>query len=113
MLLDESKLPDWFDYPDEFRIIVNQGLLDFDPWIILTGSRLETRYKGIKSRYPERDLIPFAKREDNDDVACFDKTKRVVLIHDFASSGYEGGKDSITVWEWLRKAVDNMIEHNT
>ncbi len=99
MLLEEKELPKGFRYPSEFLTVIKQGLLDFDPWIIITGDRLKTRYSGIKQRYPKRELIPFAKREDNDDLACFEKGKGVVIIHDFASPGYEGRHEPILFWD--------------
>lgn len=49
------------------------------------GERLRVRFGGLK-RYPtNRNIIPFAHREDNDDVACWDKNSRhqVIIIHDF------------------------------
>lgn len=41
--------------------------------------------------HPNRCLIPFAKRDDNDDIACFElgKGESVIIIHDFASHGFE------------------------
>lgn len=32
-LLSQPETPEWFNYPEEFLRIVDQGLLDFDPWI--------------------------------------------------------------------------------
>ncbi|MEM9337246.1 MAG: hypothetical protein AAGA66_00840 [Bacteroidota bacterium] len=113
MLLEKNELPSWFEYPSEFLILIDQNLLDFDPWIVITGDRLKTRYQGLKERYPNRELIPFAKREDNDDLACFEEGKEVVIIHDFASSGFEGGQESILFWDWLKQTVDDMIEYNS
>lgn len=113
MLIESDLLPSWFEYPKEFLTLVNQNLLDFDPWIILLGDRLKERYKGLKSRYPSRELIPFARREDNDDVACWEKDKGVVIIHDFASQGFEGGKETMTFWDWFRLIVNDMIDYNS
>jgi len=113
MLLEKNELPDWFQYPSEFLILINQNLLDFDPWIIITGDRLKTRYEGLKDRYPNRELVPFARREDNDDLACFEKEKGVVVVHDFASAGFEGGQVPMLFWDWFRKVVDDMIEYNS
>lgn len=112
-LLNESELPIWFNYPQEFLRIVDQRLLDFDPWIVLQGGQLRTRFRGLQERYPERELIPFARREDNDDVACWDKGKEgVVIIHDFSSSGYENKQDMNSFWDWLRSALEATIEYD-
>lgn len=92
--------------------MVAQGLLDFDPWIVLQGERLRIRFRGVKERYPGRDLVPFARREDNDDVACWEKGKAgVVIIHDFASPGYEFKQEMDSFWDWLRSALEATIEY--
>lgn len=39
-LLTKTEIPEWFSYPREFLRIVEQNLLNFDPWIILEGERL-------------------------------------------------------------------------
>ena len=63
-------------------------------------------------RYPQRILIPFARRGDNDDVACFElnKGEEVQIIHDFASIGYEQRKTYKTFWDWFRDAIEEMIQ---
>lgn len=38
-----------FSYPDSFKRIFKQGLLDFDPWIIMGNENLRTRYVGLKN----------------------------------------------------------------
>lgn len=113
MLLKKEELPEWFEYPKELNIILKQNLLNFEPWIILTDDRLKTRFEGIQKRYANRDLVPFARREDNDDVACFDRQQDVVIIHDFASPGYEGGNNPMAFWDWFKLIVEHMIEHNS
>ncbi|MCT2387964.1 hypothetical protein [Erwinia pyrifoliae] len=113
-LLDKDELPQWFSYPVEFNRIIGQGLLDFDPWIILENDRLRTRYEGVKQRYPKRELIPFARREDNDDIACWEVNKggRVIIIHDFSGEGYENVKEFEDFWSWLRSALEATIEYD-
>jgi hypothetical protein len=113
-LLSQTELPGGFGYPPEFMKIVNQGLVDLDPWVVLEGDYLKDRFKGVRERYKGRKLIPFARRLDNDDLACWDMelNDRVVEIHDFASEGWEQRKVYNTFWDWFKKAVDDMIEHD-
>lgn len=113
-LLTKNELPEWFSYPFEFLKIVEQGLLNFDPWIILEGDRLRAHYLGLQKRYPKRDLIPFARKENNDDIMCWEKTNidEVVIIHDFASEGYENVGRFSSFWDWLRAALEATIEYN-
>ncbi|MGO1298984.1 MAG: hypothetical protein ACTMIA_17085 [Vibrio sp.] len=112
-LLNVSELPNGFTYPQEFLRIVDQGLLDFDPWIVLQNNQLRTRYRGLQQRYPNRELIPFARREDNDDVACWENDKkRIVIIHDFSSPGFENKQYFESFWDWLRSALEATIEYD-
>lgn len=114
ILLNPEELPSWFSYSEEFLRIINQGLLDFDPWIVLQGAQLRTRFLGMKGRFPDRELVPFARREDNDDVACWDKNKPgwVVVIHDFSSPGHENKNELDSFWDWLRDALEATIEYD-
>lgn len=103
-----------FKFPDAFMKTVELNLIDFDVWYILDKESFFERYKGLKERYPTRMLIPFARRDDCDDVACFEVNKpdKVEIIHDFASVGFEQRKEYSNFWEWLKSAIDKMIEFN-
>ena len=111
-LLNETELPSGFSYPQSFLRTVQLNLTDLEPWYILSGKELELRIQGLKERYPERILIPFARRYDNDDVACFElyKDEEIQIIHDFASVGYEQRGVYITFWDWFRTAIEDMIQ---
>lgn len=112
-LLRTSELPEGFEYPPEFRRVIDLGLVDLEPWLILEGAQLRSRYEGLRLRYPARSLLPFARRQDNDDVACWDLAQgngRVVIIHDFADPGWEGRVDLNDFNSWLRQAVEDLIE---
>ena len=77
-----------FDYPEGFKKIVKLGLVDFDSWYLFYSSFLEERYQGLKKRFPDRKLIPFARLDGDDDIACFEAGRgaRVEIIHDFSDS---------------------------
>lgn len=111
-LPDESRLPNGFDYPQEFLKVVRLNLVNLDPWILMDEDQIISRLEGLKKRYPKRILIPFARRIDNDDVACFElgKDDEVQVIHDFASQGFEQRKAFESFWEWFKEAIDEMIE---
>jgi hypothetical protein len=60
---------------------------------------------------PQRVLVPFAKRQDNDDVACWDvPTGKVAVIHDSADPGWEARGEFSGFYAWLRQALDDLIE---
>lgn len=110
-LLSRPELPEGFEYPTEFLRIVGLGLTRLEPWWIVEGGLLEDRYRGLKSRYPKRTLVPFAVRQDRDDVACFDlDSKDVVVIHDFTDAGWERRTNFAGFNDWLRQAIDDLID---
>ncbi|HEX9695410.1 MAG TPA: hypothetical protein VGB64_03745 [Actinomycetota bacterium] len=104
-------LPAGFSYPAEFIRAVELELTKLEPWWILEGDALFQRYKGLRERYPARTLIPFAVRQDRDDVACWEGTyARVVIIHDFADPGWEQREELDGFNAWLRRAIEDFIE---
>ena len=110
-LLSPAELPEGFQYPRQFLRTIDLGLVDLEPWWILQGDRLRERLAGLRTRYPARTLVPFAQRQDNDDVACFDlDTGKVVIIHDFASPGWEQQTEFDDFYGWLRQAIDELVE---
>ncbi|WP_406079284.1 hypothetical protein [Micromonospora sp. NBC_00858] len=114
LLLGIDDLPPGFDYPQEFIRVVELGLTDLEPWFILDDDDLYDRHRGLRGRYPNRVLVPFARRIDNDDVACWDADRggRVVIVHDFASPGWEHHADVGGFYDWLRQAVEDLIEYD-
>ncbi|HZC05446.1 MAG TPA: hypothetical protein VE338_07370 [Ktedonobacterales bacterium] len=109
-LLRSLELPEGFRYPHQFLRTVALGLIDLEPWWILEGDLLRARLAGVRTRYPARTLVPFARRQDTDDVACFDQdTGKVVIIHDFASPGWEQRAEVDDFYGWLRQAIDDLV----
>ena len=109
-LLDE--LPDGFAYPPQFMRAIQLGLTCLEPWWILQGEHLRAQHSGLGARYPLRVLVPFASRQDCDDVACWDLDRggRVSIVHDFASPGWEQVNELDDFDSWLRVAIEDLIE---
>jgi len=110
-LLLETELPQGFRYPRQFKRVVDLGLTDLEPWYLLEGKPLRDTMSGLAERYPERKLIPFARRQDNDDIACWQAgmNDEVFIIHDFASPGWEQRGQFSGFYDWLRRAVEDLI----
>ncbi len=111
-LLPDDELPKGFSYPGALHRLVDRQLLHFEPWWIFDASLVRDRMRGLAQRYPGRRLIPFAKREDNDDLACFDQDSpgSVLVLHDFASDAWKRRRVYEDFYAWLRQAVEDMIE---
>lgn len=112
-LLKNNKTINGFCYPESIYKLLELGLVDFDVWYFMDAESVKERLEGLKLRYPNRQLLPFARRGDCDDIACFEMGmgERVYIIHDFSSSGYEQKEIFDSVWEWLRYVIDIMIEY--
>jgi hypothetical protein len=47
-------------------------------------------------------------------VACWDTDAgRLVIVHDFASPGWERRSEFPDFYEWLRQAIEDFIEFDT
>lgn len=114
-LLEAKLLPVGFEYPSQFKRTLELGLIDFEPWYFVDGSVLQKLAVGLSQRYSGRKLVPFARRQDNDDVACWDADHmpNVYVIHDFASPGYEERYVYASFYDWLKVVVDDYIEFDT
>ncbi len=111
LFLSEKVKPTGFKYPKAYVDFVVSDFPNLEPWHFFY-SKLDYRFLGLKERYPSKELVPFARRQDNDDIACFDaKTNdgRVLIIHDFASPGWEErlSLDNFEAWLDLAKAEAN------
>lgn len=109
-LLNEKDLPCLFQYPESFKKATVLGLVNLCPWSIMDAQRVKFRLEGLKLRYPNRQLIPFAERQDNDDIVCFEagRGEEVQQIHDFAAPGWEQVKIFKDFIEWFKHALDDM-----
>lgn len=99
-----------FAYPDGLQGIVQQGLANLTPWQLMDRETAKQRLQELRGRYKAK-YVPFARRQDNDDIACIDPARpgHVILVHDFASEGSERRRDFDSFWDWFRAAIEDMI----
>ena len=108
-----EKLYEGFIFPKSYLALIECGLQDFVNWYIWKPEESEERLLGVSKRYPNRKLIPFARCNSTDDIACFEygKGDTVVVIHDFAGVGWENSREYIDVWDWLHSVIDEMKDY--
>ncbi|MDD6462016.1 MAG: hypothetical protein PUF51_06130 [Bifidobacteriaceae bacterium] len=113
-LFDASVTFPGFVYPPGLKKVAELGLDDLDIWFIMDAPFAQRYCESINKRYPNRQLVPFAKREDCDDVACFEigKPGKVEIVHDFASPGWERRGEYDDFWEWFTDAVKLLVERS-
>jgi hypothetical protein len=102
--------------PKGYQEAKGLNLVNLHPWHCVSDQEFDYLFAGVNKRYQDRSMIPFARRADSDDVACFvirdpeQAAGQVIVVHDFASPGYEVVARMQTFWEWFRYAVNEMIE---
>ncbi|MDZ7938040.1 MAG: hypothetical protein U5M53_07050 [Rhodoferax sp.] len=109
------QLPDGFVYPHSFmEFIKREPLPDLKPWWFLHkyAGTSEAWLKTVREQYPNRQLVPFAKIEHTDDVACFDASGPssdpiVHYVHTYASPGWEDCGHVINFEAWLKAAISD------
>ena len=111
-LYTEDELPEKFKYPSSYIEIMSMDVIpDIEPWSFICEFKESSAFwmREVKGKYPTRRLVPFAKVNYSDDIACFDGADtsgepKVYYVHTFASSGWEdrGYTDNFT--EWLKMA---------
>jgi hypothetical protein len=108
--------------PLPLRWLRAHGLRSLTPWHLLElpeegrTLRAEFRKESAGGAQPERDLLPFARRQDNDDVAGFvvdgsGVTTKVITAHLTWTGGAERpGYPHVTrypdIWAWLKAVID-------
>jgi hypothetical protein len=114
-----EELPEGFSFPSSFLEIVNkESILDLDPWWFICEFEKFAKYwlSEMKTQYPERQLVPFAKVSYSDDIACFDGSDisgdpKVFFIHAFASTGWEDRGNLNNFDEWLKLAKEESVRY--
>lgn len=89
------------------------GIMDLEPWRVMTADGQEKLTRELGQRYPDRQLIAFARRVDNDDCACFDLAEAdgvISVVHDFASPGWEQRQKYEDIRAWLAAATVDFAD---
>ncbi len=107
-----NNFPSWLELDEGYLSLIDRKIFDLTPWEILLGDDYLERYESLKKNYPDRNLVPFFCRQDNDDIACWEKGEesKVIVIHNFAYPGWENNKVYDGFWSWFKDAVEDMID---
>ena len=111
-LYTEGELPEKFKYPSSYIEIMSMDIIpDIEPWSFICEFKESSVFwmGEVKEKYPTRRLVPFAKVNYSDDIACFDGADtsgepKVYYIHAFASAGWEDRGYTDNFAEWLKMA---------
>jgi hypothetical protein len=111
-----------FDFftPPGYRWLLEHRLVGFydssvlEPWYYLERDEVFN----VTDEWPQgpsKDrLVAFAKRQDCDDIACFEIGPRgassVIVIHGWTDTGYDIVARYENFWEWLKSVIDDIAE---
>jgi len=100
-----------FHYPDALERLIALKLINFDLWYLMTREQSEVILRQLKMNCNRKGLIPFARRGDNEDIACFEigNNEKVVVLKTCEFLGYRPRQVFDSVWDWLRDAIEIMI----
>jgi hypothetical protein len=103
-----------FKYPCLYLKVVELNLVNFEHWYLMDFDTLSQRREDLLKRYPNRNLVPFAIRGDNDDIACFEMGygEKVFIVHDFSSEGFERRKEFDNFELWFMSAIKELVERD-
>ncbi|MBD7995258.1 hypothetical protein H9639_08115 [Arthrobacter sp. Sa2CUA1] len=101
--------------PALYAHMIECGIIDLDPWAVLRGEMQLRRAQHIEQVFPGWGVIPFARRTDNDDVACWTGSKVVVidywdLIWDENGPRRLVAREYSSMEEWFLAAARDFIE---
>ncbi|WP_107759465.1 SMI1/KNR4 family protein [Dickeya sp. Secpp 1600] len=111
-LYKEDDLFDGFKYPDLYLEIMSLDIIpDIEPWSFICEFKESSVFwmHEVKTQYPNRKLVPFAKMSYSDDIVCFDGedtsgNPKVYYVHVFAAAGWEDRGYTDNFSEWLETA---------
>lgn len=109
-----------FDYPAEYKWLVERGIAGFGPFTELQPWYFtpEDQSFWATEHWPNisnRNLFVFARRQDNDELACFSfdangNIDGIKVIQGWTDKGFEILKEFSTFWEWLKFVIDDMAD---
>lgn len=110
----KEDIPDWLTLPELYKQLCKEKKVKYLPWYLFSRDRLLYRLEGLKQRYPNRDYFPFARHDYTDDVACWDKARpgKVLIVHDFASEGWEAREVFDSFEDWLQYMINAQEPEN-
>ena len=100
-----------FSVPRGYGLLANTAL---QPWHYLSAEQVID----VTERWPAGPstarLVAFARRQDNDDLACFevidDSARRIVVVHGWTPEGYAVVRTFDHFWDWLKAVIDDVAQ---
>lgn len=108
-----------FPTPKGYSWLVEKGLVGFEastslqPWYCLDQASVFVATDKWPKPAHQHPLIAFARRQDTDDIACFevDGTRiAIVVIHGWTTDGFDVVVRYADFWLWLKSVIEDIAE---
>lgn len=106
--------------PAPYRWVLEKGLAGFEPWTALQPWYFlrEAEVFEPTATWPagpsKARLVAFARRQDCDDIACFEfgsgEPDSVVVIHGWTEEGYSIDSRHASFWDWMKTVIDDIAQ---
>ena len=116
--LSDKNVPEGFIFPAKYlEFMASDPHPILGPWWFLCEYPKYADFwlNQMQTQYPSRQLVPFAKMENTDDLACFDASIKtddpiVFYVHANASPGWEDRGHVKNFEEWLRAETERYAD---
>lgn len=109
-----------FNYPAEYTWLVERKIAGFgpftqlQPWYFTPEDQSFWATEHWKTG-GKRNLYVFARRQDNDELACFafnddDKLDKILIIQGWMGNEFEVLKEFSSFWDWFKYLVDDIAD---
>ena len=117
-VFQDEELPSGFRFPASYLSGVSKIPIPYpEPWWYLSEFPEQAKWwlRQLKQMYSQRSLVPFAKYDTYDDIACFDGRDTtgdpmIQLVHYGATPGWEDRGRLQNFEAWLQRAQSDTKE---
>jgi hypothetical protein len=106
--------------PAGYQWLIERAIVGFEPFSQIQPWYFTTEKESFwaTDRWPnltDKRLYVFARRQDNDCLACFSMTDnqediKIVLIQGWTAQGYTIVKEYSNFWAWFKSVIDDIAE---
>jgi hypothetical protein len=107
-------------YPKEYNWVVERGLAGFGPFTQLQPWFFTPKDQSFWATKQwnhslDKDLFVFARRQDNDEFACFSfdvdgNLEGIVVVQGWIEDGFEVLREFSSFWEWFKFVIDDISD---
>ena len=110
-----------FNYPREYNWLVERGVAGFapftqlQPWYFTPMDQSFWTSEYWHGGSHNQDYFVFARRQDNDELACFsfDESGNLIgvyIVQGWTEDGFEILREFASFWEWFKFVIDDISD---